>query len=83
MGSDEKNECEGSEDEVSRFVGCRVINPFSIAKKGVRVVFSEVKLTFAPWRSLSSPLIPVRGRPAASRRPPRLPCVLNGGSPLQ
>jgi len=84
MGNDEKNEWEGSEDEVSRFVGCRVINPLSIARRrGGQGYFAKVKLTFAPWRSLSSPLIPVRGRPAASRRPPRLPCVLNGGSPLQ
>ena len=33
IGNDEKNECEGSEDEVSLFVGCRVINPFSIARR--------------------------------------------------
>ena len=31
IGSDEKKEWEGSEGEVSRFVGCRVIKPLSIA----------------------------------------------------
>jgi hypothetical protein len=31
IGSDEKNEWEGSEEEVSRFVGCRVTKAFSIA----------------------------------------------------
>jgi len=32
IGSDEKNECEDSEDEASRFVGCRVIKAFNIAE---------------------------------------------------
>lgn len=53
------------------------------ASLGVCQVSPNRKTCFAPCRSLSSPLIPVRGRPAASRRLPKLPCVLNGGSPLQ
>ena len=84
IGSDEKNECEGSEDEVSRFVGCRVIKAFSIARRKSDSACHEDQIAYTlPCKSLSSPLIPVRGRPAASRRPPKLPCVLNGGSPLQ
>ena len=31
IGSDEKNEWEGIEEEISRFAGCRVIKAFSIA----------------------------------------------------
>lgn len=50
IGNDEKNECEGNEDEVSRFVGCRVINAFSIARGGVRFLshFTKMNLTSAP-----------------------------------
>lgn len=41
IGSDEKNECEGSEGEVSRFVGCRVIKAFNIAKEVSRFLYDN------------------------------------------
>lgn len=73
IGSDEKKECEGMEDEASLFVGCRVIKAFSIANGTSGFTYHGGKTDFTPCKSLSSPLIPVSGRPAASRRPPKLP----------
>lgn len=44
IGSDEKNECEGSDDEVSRLVECRVIKAFSIARWGLAFAHCKAEL---------------------------------------
>jgi len=46
IGSDEKNECEGRDDEVSRFVGCRVIKAFSIARRALDFTYRGGRTVF-------------------------------------
>lgn len=56
MGSDEKNEWEGNEDEVSRFVGFRVIMEFSIAREASATTHCEIG---ADTRTLQVPIQPI------------------------
>lgn len=55
IGSDEKKEWEGNEDEVSRFVGFRVIMAFSIARKASAFTHYEIG---ADARTLQVPVQP-------------------------